>query len=94
IFSALGQKLTVLYPIGLTNGAIERTDTLDALIKKGEDFYLESVIVKVDTVYNPAIGGNMPRFKFNCKERPIVLFKNHDFLKSNIKYRFLQEIEI
>ena len=84
-----GQHLTVLYPIGITNGIINAADTLDALIKKGESFELKSVNVEVDTVYNHALGESIPRYKINCDEKPIILFKNHDFSKSSIPGVFL-----
>jgi len=86
---AKGQQLTVLYPIGITNGVINTTDTLDALIKKGERFELKSVSIEVDTVYNHALGERIPQFRINCDEKPIILFKSHDFSKSDIPGVFL-----
>ncbi len=83
-----GQKLTLLYPIGLTNGEIKIVDTLDALIEKGDKYVLTPTKINVDTFYNPALGANIPRYNFELKRKPIVFFKNDNFLRTGINGEF------
>ena len=80
-----GQGLTVLYPVGLTNGIISPIDTLDALTENNTEFELKKIVVNVDTIYNDAIGEKIPHYVITSDERPIILFKNHDFKKDKIR---------
>lgn len=89
------QQLTLLLPSGLTNGEIKSTDTLDALVQNGNTFQLIPIQVKMDSIYNPAMGEKIPTYSFNTDKRPIVLFKNDDFMKSGVTgkysdFRFLE----
>jgi hypothetical protein len=95
VLNASGQELIVLFPNGLTNGIINNNDTLDALVQKGDKFELLSTSIKVDSIFQPIIDEIVPNYRINCNEKPIVLFKNHNFRKDNItgydlNYKFLE----
>ncbi len=87
--SLLGQN-PVMLTDGYTNGIINENDTLYALVRDHNGFKLEStIVIKIDSFYNPAKDLKLPEYKIDENIKPIVLFKNIDLKKENIKGEFL-----
>lgn len=82
--NTISQDFTALFPVGFSNKSLNLVDTLDGLFMNGEVFELTPTQVKVDSVYNPAHEATVHQYKIMSNNKPIVLFKNHNFQKSDI----------
>jgi len=91
-YAANTQTLIALDPIGVTNGPINKTDTLDALIFEQGHFILKKTEVKTDSAFSETMGHNTPVYKIESEEEPIMLFKNHFFLRGKINGQHLDNM--
>jgi hypothetical protein len=80
-----GQEIIMAHPDGYLSAKIDKTDTLDGLYEKNGAFELIPVEITWKMIYEEGLEIEIPHYEFHTDEKPIMYFKNHDFIKSKIQ---------